>query len=278
MAVRARAWIGLALAAVLWPGAPAKAQELAGRYVYQGPAGQVVLVLEQEANRVTGRMEGADGNVFTLQGEIDEAGRAVGTISVNGGTGWFAAGLVNGQLIMAVAEFDENGEPDLENGWSLAFERAGVAGGQGAAAALSGAAPGNQVQVPGMAEESPLVRQWRAHLSGKRVTYMSSYNSGGYGSYGGYSERWDAYLCSDGTLFFKQNSMVNADVGGAFGFGAGNRGVPGRWKLVEQLGQVFIQYQLADGTSDYAALGFQNGATYVDGKRVYVTNENPYCR
>jgi len=273
-----RAWIGLALAAALRPGAPAQAQELAGRYVYQGPAGQVVLVLEQAANRVTGRMEGADGNVFTLQGEMDAAGRAVGTISVNGGTGWFAAGLVNGQLIMAVAEFDENGEPDLENSWSLVFQRASVAGGQGAAAAVPGAAPGNQVQVPGMAEESPLILQWRAHLSGKRVTFMSSYNSGGYGSYGGFSERWDAYLCSDGTLYFQQNSMVNADVGGAFGFRGGNRATPGRWKLVEQFGQVFIQYQLADGTSDYAALAFQNGATYVDGKRVYVTNENPYCR
>ncbi|HEY8469950.1 MAG TPA: hypothetical protein VIL18_09925 [Longimicrobiales bacterium] len=44
------------------------------------------------------------------------------------------------------------------------------------------------------------------------------------------------------------------------------------------MGRVFIRHQVADGTADYAALGFQNGATYVDGKRVYVTNEKPYSR
>lgn len=281
--VAMRAWMGLVLSALLWPASPAQAQDLTGRYVFQSPAGPVVLVLEQVANRVTGRMEGADGSVFGLQGQIDEAGRAIGTISVNGGTGWFAAGLVNGQLLMAVAEFDENGQPDMENGWSLTFERAGGAGGQGGAApampgaapAMPGAAPGGQGGMPGARQDSPLLREWRAHLSGKRVTYTDSYNSGGYG---GYSMRWDAYICSDGTLFYKSNSMVNADVGGVGGYSAGNRGTPGRWTLVEQMGQVIIQYQLADGTSDYAVLSFQDGKTYVDGQRVYVTNENPYCR
>src|SRR5690606_13331779 len=197
--VAMRAWMGLVLSALLWPASPAQAQDLTGRYVFQSPAGPVVLVLEQVANRVTGRMEGADGNVFGLQGQIDEAGRAIGTISVNGGTGWFAAGLVNGQLLMAVAEFDENGQPDMENGWSLTFERAGGAGGQGGAApampgaapAMPGAAPGGQGGMPGARQDSPLLREWRAHLSGKRVTYTDSYNSGGYG---GYSMRWDAYI------------------------------------------------------------------------------------
>ena len=273
-----RAWIGLVLTAVLWPASPAQAQDLTGRYVFQSPAGPVVLVLEQAANRVTGRLEGADGNVLALQGQIDEAGRAVGTITVNGGTGWFAAGIVNGQLLMAVAEFDANGQPDMENGWSLTFERVGGAGGQGGAMpAMPGAAPANQGKAPGVTEDSPLLRQWRAHLSGKRVTYMDSYSSSSAGSYGGYSFRWDAYICSDGTLFFKSSSMVNADAG-AFGFTADRRGTPGRWKLVEQMGQVIIQYQLADGTSEYAVLSFQDGKTYVDGKRVYVTNENPHCR
>jgi len=271
-----RAWIGLVLTALLWPAWPAQAQNLSGRYVHQSPAGPVGLVLEQAGNRVTGRLEGADGNVGAIQAQVDESGRAVGTVTISAGTAWFSAGFIGGQLHVAIAEFGANGQPDIANGWSLIFDRTGGAGAQGGAApAMPGAVPGNQGGMPGMTQDSPLLREWRAHLGGKRVTYIDSYN-GGLG--GGYSDRWDAYICSDGTLFFKRNSMVNVDVGGAYGYSADNRGMPGRWQLVEQMGQVFIQYQLADGTSDYATLGFQNGATYVDGQRVYVTNENPYCR
>src|SRR5690606_20886038 len=154
----------------------------------------------------------------------------------------------------------------------------GATGQAGAAPAMPGVAPGNQGGMPGAKQDSPLLREWRAHLSGKRVTYMDSYSSSNVGGYGGYSMRWDAYICSGGTRFHKSNSMVNADVGGVAGYSAGNRGTPGRWTLVEQMGQVIIQYQLADGTSDYAVLSFQDGKTYVDGERVYVTNENPHCR
>lgn len=271
-----RAWIGLALTALLWPGSSARAQDLGGRYVYQSPAGPVVLVLEQAGKRVSGRLEGADGSVSAIQAQIDETGRAVGTITLTTGTAWSSAGPMGGQLHVVFAELDANGRPLTQSGWSLLFERVGGAFAQGGEApAMPGAAGGNQGQATGKAGNSPLLRQWRAHLSGKRVTYIDSYNSG---LSGGYSDRWDAYICSDGTLFFKRNSMVTVDVPGAYGYSGGNRGTPGRWQLVEQMGQVFIQYQLADGTSDYAVLGFQNGATYVDGKRVYVTNENPYCR
>ena len=271
-----RATIGLVLTALLWPASPAEAQNMTGRYVHQSPAGPVGLVLEQAGNRVTGQMEGADGNVGVIQAQIDESGRAAGTITIYAGTAWFSAGFIGGQLHVAIAEFGANGQPDIANGWSLTFERVGGAGAQGGAAtAMPGVAAAGQGGAAGRAGDSPLVREWRAHLSGKRVTYIDSYNSG---LSGGYSQRWDAFLCSDGTLFFQRNSSVSVDVGGAYGYSGGNRATPGRWQLVEQMGQVFIQYQLADGTSDYAVLGFQNGATYVDGQRVYVTNENPYCR
>src|SRR5690606_5426180 len=89
-----RTWIGALLIAAL-PGI-AGAQSLGGEYVFQSPNGPVRLVLEQGAgNVVTGVLRGADGSELRLQGELDAVGRVIGTISVGGGTGWFAAGIVN---------------------------------------------------------------------------------------------------------------------------------------------------------------------------------------
>src|SRR5690625_4783255 len=128
-----RAWVG-ALWIVALPGI-AGAQSLGGEYVFQSPSGPVMLVLEEAAgSRVTGVMHGADGSELHLQGELDSVGRVIGTISVGGGTGWFAAGIVDGRLLLAVAEVDPStGQPDMENGWSLTFERVGAVGTGGGA-------------------------------------------------------------------------------------------------------------------------------------------------
>ena len=138
-----------------------------------------------------------------------------------------------------------------------------------------GAAMGGQ---PGLAEDTPLIRQWRQHLHGKRLSYRDSYYSNDARGYGGYSMKWDAYLCSDGTFVYQHGSDVTGDVGGVGGYSFGRGATRGTWRLVEQMGQVYIVYQMADGTSDYGALRFENGATYLDRERVYVTEENPYCR
>lgn len=278
-----RAWI-VALCIAVLPGI-AEAQSLSGEYVFQSPNGPVTLVLEQGAgNLVTGLLRGADGSQMQLRGELDSAGRVIGSISVGGGTGWFAAGIVDGRLLMAVAEIDPStGQPDMENGWSLTFERVGGMGMGGGAAggamgmgqgAAPGAAMGGQ---PGVAEDTPLIRQWRQHLTGKRLSYRDSYYSNDIRGSGGYSMKWDAFLCGDGTFVFQQGSDITVDVGTAGRSSFNRGGSSGTWRLVEQMGQVYIVYQMTDGTSDYGALRFENGATYLDRDRVYVTEENPYC-
>lgn len=283
-----RVWIGALWIAAL-PGIAA-AQSLSGEYVFQSPNGPVTLVLEQSAgNRVAGVMRGADGSLLQLQGELDSQGRAIGTITVGGGTGWFAAGIVEGKLLMAVAEIDPStGQPDMENGWSLTFERVGGVSPHGSAAGGvmgPGAAQGGvwgqgatQGGQPGEAEDTPLIREWRRHLSGRRVSFRDSYSSYDIRGGGGYAMRWDAYLCSDGTLVFDRSSHVGADAGSVSGYSGAVGKTTGTWQLIEQMGQVYIVYQMSDGTSDHARLQYQNGATYLEGERVYVANENPYCR
>ena len=134
--------------------------------------------------------------------------------------------------------------------------------------------------MPQSSQTSPMVREWMGHLSGKKVTYLDSYDSGG-GS-GGYSDRWEAYLCSNGTFHFRSSSSMSADVGGAFGNSSSSDSFTGSWRVVEHNGQALLQYQRAEqaGTDqgEWVALGYQNGETYFDGARVYVTADNSMCR
>ncbi|HET7274344.1 MAG TPA: hypothetical protein VFI91_04160 [Longimicrobiaceae bacterium] len=125
--------------------------------------------------------------------------------------------------------------------------------------------------------DSPLVQQWKQHLSGKKVTYMDSYG----GSSGGYSNKWEAFLCSDGSFHYQSRSRVNIDVGGMFGGGNDSDSFSGAWRIVEQGGQAILQYQRSEqmGTDQgtWVALGYANGETYFDGARVFVTDDNTRC-
>ena len=280
----------LAVALLGVPGV-AGAQSLAGTWVYQSEAGAVRLTLQEQGAAVSGSMIGADGNTFTLQGTVD-GGRATGTISVAGGSGFFAAGMVGQQLKLVVAEVDPStGQPDLSNGWELDFNRAdgapvgqapgvpqpgGMPGGAGAGAPGMGGAPGAGPEgVPPQAENTPLLREWLGHLRGRKLSFRETYN-GGLG--GGFSNQWDAWLCSDGTFLFRQASQAHIDAGGAWGNARDGGAARGIWRIVENNGQIVLQYKMENEEPQWALLTYQNGATYLDRSRIYVTDDNPHCR
>lgn len=243
--------------------APAHAQELTGRYVYQSPQGPVGLVLQHDRATVTGVLTGVDGQVSRLEGRFDGQ-RAIGTIVMGGRNGWFAAGFLDGGLTLLLAEIGADGEPDLDNGWRLDFTRAGDVA---SAPAASRAAP----SAPEPAASTPLVQEWLRHLRGKKVTYTESYSSSDMA--GGYSLRWEAFLCSDMTFHYRSNSV---------GLGGGGESFSGTWRIVEHGGQPILQYQRQElaGTDQGVAvvLGHQGGQTFFDGARVYVTDDNTVCR
>jgi hypothetical protein len=262
----------------------ALSQSLTGQWVFQGPSGLVRLSLQQEGAAVSGTMVGADGTTFAVRGTI-EAGRATGRVQVAGGAGWFAAGLVGERLKMVVAEIDPTtGQPDLTSGWELDFARAEIAGSPTAAPDVSAAAnappaPGGQVgRDPPQREDSPLVREWLGHLRGRKLSYRDSYNSSDARGFGGYSFRWDAYLCSDGTFFFQERSRTTIDTGGATASGGAGGTARGVWRIAEANGQVVLQYRMEGGEGEYGVLRYDNGATYLGQNRIFVTNENTHCR
>jgi hypothetical protein len=278
------------LALFLCP-APAVGQSLAGEWLFQGPAGIVRLSLSQQGTTVTGTMVGTDGSRFALQGTLDGA-RATGRVQIAGSMGWFGLGLVGERIKMVVAEIDATtGQPDLNRGWELDFSR--VAGqqagtpdaGAGQTPVTTGATPpgaGAQATgaggVPPQSETSPAVREWLGHLRGKRMSYRDSSNNNDVRGSSGYSERWDAFLCSDGTFLFQQRSRMNIDTGGLTGSSGGNNTARGLWRIVEINGAVYLQYQMEGSEGEQGMLRVENGATYLDRNRVFITAENPHCR
>lgn len=264
----------------LFGATPASGQSLSGVYVFQSPQGPVTLELRHTGAQVTGTMTGADGSINQLEGTFDGQ-KATGTIVVGSGTGWFAAGFLEGGLTLLVADVDPTtGQPNIDDGWRLDFTRAGQAVGQpatgaGAQGAASQAAPTQPSQ------DSPLVQEWLGHLRGKRVTYRDSYSSNDASGYGGYSNRATAYLCSDGGFHYESRSRVSVDVGGAFGGSGGDDSFSGSWRIVEQNGQALLQYQRSEqaGTEqgEWIALGYRDGQTFFDSSRVHVTDDNDRC-
>lgn len=248
-------------------------QDYSGSYVFRSPQGPVELTLRHSGAQVTGVMNGANGMTGQIRSTVQD-GRAVGTIDLGEATGWIAMGFNGGTLVALIADFNPaTGEPNLDEGWRLDFTRtegATVDGRGGAAAPGASGAP--------MASgSSPLVQQWVSHLRGKKLTYIDSYSSSDAGGYGGYSSRWEAYVCSDGTFHYRGSSSLTVDAG-AYGAAGGGDSFSGTWRVIEHGGQPVLHYRRQDGGEEWARLSMRGGATYLDDMRVYVTADNNVCR
>jgi hypothetical protein len=284
MAYAAVATLALVLSMTASPLGPAHAaaQDLSGRYLYDSPHGPVTLVLDQDAQgRMVGRLDAADGGVLQLKGVV-QGGRATGQISTGGGTGWFAAGFDGPGFVLLVAEIDPaTGQPDLSQSWSLQFTREPAARPPSAppvAAAPQPASTATDQPDPfGRPDESRLAREWRGMLRGAKLTRIESYRSPTTGG-GGYSDHWEAFLCSDGTLHFRDNSFTTfGDVGG---YRARQGNGAGRWQVITQGDRSFLASQFEGQPVQYGELTFdpRQRATYLDGKRFYITrNDNDVC-
>ena len=111
-------------------------------------------------------------------------------------------------------------------------------------------------------------REWAEFLAGKKATQMDSYSSG---SAGGYSSRTDVHLCANGQFALSGNNSVSVDVGGAYGYTGGDSQGSGTWRIITE-GQVAgIELRYANGGVEQYRLDYQDGATYVNGDRWYIT-------
>lgn len=259
------------LLAILTPLACALgAQSYSGTYTTVNAAGRTVtLELRQDAQgRVTGTMA-VDQIRADLQGSPEE-NAIVGVISGLGQAMYFQAQLDGDGLTFVLVPADAQGDPNYDAAQQLAFQRGGTGPSEeaGAVAAGTPSAGPAAAEAGGVSDGTALGNEWAAFLSGKKVTVMDRYSSG---TDGGYTSRTDVYLCSNGQFLFRGQSDMSVDVGGASGYAGGNQSNSGRWHVITQ-GQIAgIELRYGNGTVEQYRLEHQNGATYADGKRVYLT-------
>jgi hypothetical protein len=144
-------------------------------------------------------------------------------------------------------------DPELRQVFvSLKIERTESAMTESASAAGSGA--------------TPLAQQWIQHLSGRKLTYLSSYSSGGSSSL---SERhW--YLAPNGSFSFSSQSSSSIYVDGANGGSNGTNSGKGSWRIYAADNQAYLELLFNDGRTVRYSLSLQNGKTFFNRDKIYV--------
>lgn len=124
---------------------------------------------------------------------------------------------------------------------------------------------------PTTGDRSPLAQAWLQKLNGKKLTLLSSYNSGGGG--GGMSSKTEIYLLTNGTFQARSESSVSVYVEGANGGSSGVKRAAGTWRIYAKNGQTILETKYENGQIESSLLEDRNGQTFVNGKRWFVTEQ-----
>ncbi|MFN7927593.1 MAG: hypothetical protein U0Y68_06550 [Blastocatellia bacterium] len=124
---------------------------------------------------------------------------------------------------------------------------------------------------PAANDRSPLAQQWLQRLRGKKLTMLSSYNSGGGG--GGMSSKTEIYLNADGSFLGRSESSVSVYVPGANGGSSGMQKAVGTWRIYAKDGQALLEIKYENGQIETNALQANGEQTFINGKRWFVTEQ-----
>lgn len=137
--------------------------------------------------------------------------------------------------------------------------------------AATTAATAQSATPPVNIDRSPLAQQWSQRLRGKKLTMLSSYNSGG-GS-GGMSSKTEIYLRADGSFQARSESSVSIYVPGANGGSSGVQKAAGSWRIYVKDGQALLEMKYENGQTETNALQANGEQTFINGKRWFVTEQ-----
>lgn len=124
---------------------------------------------------------------------------------------------------------------------------------------------------PAANDRSPLAQQWLQRLRGKKLTMLSSYNSGGGG--GGMSSKTEIYLNADGSFLGRSESSVSIYVPGANGGSSGVQKAAGTWRIYVKDGQAMLEMKYENGQTETNVLQANGEQTFINGKRWFVTEQ-----
>ena len=235
----------------------------------------------------TGSLEGVfrvGDSAYELDGEASN-GLIIGIIDNEDVELYFALQLDEPQLTLVLMDFDADDEPDLTTARQVLLTRA-TGPGEDTSDRGAGETAGGGRETPGapvedgnaggsISDGTPLGNQWARVLAGRKVTYMESYSSG---SAGGYNIKLEYYFCSNGEFALYNNSLVSVDAGGASGSSGGTGWRKGSWKILTNGNYAGVELSFVEGEKPRYLLFRENGKTYFDRARVFVTNDNTLCR
>ncbi len=116
----------------------------------------------------------------------------------------------------------------------------------------------------------PIANEWKTALKDTKLTYLSSYNSGG-GS-GGMSAREEIHLCAAGYFKYSSDSSVSMNVDGASGSSSGKNDGAGKWEITgDGSGGVALKLTFENGEVKTYRLSAEGTKTFLNGKRYFKT-------
>ncbi len=135
---------------------------------------------------------------------------------------------------------------------------------------IATSAQSSGLQTPANIDRSPLAQQWLQRLRGKKLTIMSSYSSG---SSGGMSSKTEIYLNANSSFQGRSESSVSIYVEGANGSSGGVQKAAGAWRIYAKDGRAILEMKYENGQTESSLLEDRNGQTFINGKRVFVTEQ-----
>jgi len=254
------------VAALTLGAATLAAQQWSGTWARRDGQPPLTLTLtEDQSGQVSGQLLGP-GLVFQLQGQPQGVG-IMGRVTAAAGSGWFEAAFAGEDLQLVLYDSGPDGSPNPTTGQQFFFARSGAPPAPQAEASERDA-PAPPVDASELDDNTPVGREWRMFLAGKKATKMSRYSSG---LEGGYTSRTDVHLCGDGQFAIRGQNSVSVDVGGAFGAAGGSSAQAGTWRILTQGQLAGIELRYGNGAVERYRLERQGGATYVEGERWLIT-------
>ena len=122
-------------------------------------------------------------------------------------------------------------------------------------------------------------QEWDAELRGRKLTHMESYYSPSAvegGISGGYSQNIDMALCSDGTFYYDDASVVSAGNTGINALGQGGSGARGQWSIAAQGEDAILEMRANSGETWSYTITWQDKLVHLNDRKFFRV-ENDWC-
>ena len=120
-------------------------------------------------------------------------------------------------------------------------------------------------------QKSAAAEQWNTLIKGRQLLYMKTE--------GGFADKWNYDLCSDGTFYYNSNSSGMSGGGAVLSYASQDRNA-GTWRVSSIGSKVYLSLYKSDGSVSQMEItpsGQSKGQVLLNGNRHFIT-DNESCR